>query len=78
MYSRTYDDSWLRFIHWAAGQGIDQLGPTAAQIDTFCIILLDSPGLSPQTSKGFRSCLASVSSRTGKAVTVQANYQVDL
>ena len=34
------DDIWLLFAHWAAGQGIDPLGPTAAQIAAFCIICL--------------------------------------
>ena len=35
-----YDGRWLSFAHWAAGQGIDPLGRTAAQIATFCIISL--------------------------------------
>ena len=30
-----YDDRWLCFTHWAAGQGIDPLYPTAAQIAAF-------------------------------------------
>ena len=49
---------WLCFAHWAAGQGIDPLGPTAAQIATFLYSLFDTPGLSPQTIKGYRTCLA--------------------
>ena len=28
----TINVGWLRFTHWATGQGIDPLGPTAAQI----------------------------------------------
>ena len=36
--NRMYDDRWLCFAHWAAGQGFDPLGPTAAQIAAFCII----------------------------------------
>ena len=27
--NRIYDDRWLRFAHWAAGQGIDPLSPRA-------------------------------------------------
>ena len=32
---RMYDDRWLRFTRWAAGQGFDPLDPTAAQIASF-------------------------------------------
>ena len=41
---RVYNDRWLRLAHWAAGQGIDQLGPTAAQIATFLYYLFDNSG----------------------------------
>ena len=44
---RVYNDRWLCFAHWAAGQGIDQLGPTAAQIATFLYYLFDNQGMSP-------------------------------
>ena len=44
---RVYNDRWLHFAHWAAGQGIDPLGPTAAQIATFLYYLFDNQGLSP-------------------------------
>ena len=55
-------------------QGIDPLGPTAAQIAALLYYLFDTHGLSPQTTsiKGYRSCLASVLSRTGNAAAVQA------
>ena len=33
--NRMYDDRWLRFARWAAGQGFDPLDPTAAQIASF-------------------------------------------
>ena len=33
--NRMYDDRWLRFAQWAAGQGFDPLDPTAAQIASF-------------------------------------------
>ena len=33
--NHMYDDRWLCCAHWAEGQGIDPLGPTAAQIVTF-------------------------------------------
>ena len=36
---RVYNDRCLRFAHWAAGQGIDQLGPIVAQIATFLYYL---------------------------------------
>ena len=49
--------AWLRFTHWAAGQGTDLLGPTAAQIATFLYYLFDTQGLSPHSIKGYRSCL---------------------
>ena len=62
-----YDDSRLRFAHWAAEQGIDPLGPTAAQIATLFYSLFDTHGLSPQMVKGYGSCLVSVLFRTGRA-----------
>ena len=67
--NRMYDDR-LCFTHWATGQGIDPLGPAAAQIAGFLYYLFDTNGLSPQTNKGYRSCLASVLSRTGNAAAV--------
>ena len=70
--NRMYDDRWLRLANWATGRGFDPLGPTAAQIAAFLYELFDTRGLSPQTIKGYRSCLASVLSRTGKAAEVQA------
>ena len=76
--NRVYDDRWLRFAHWAAGQGIDLLGPTAAHIAVFLYYLFDTQGLSPQSIKGYRSCLASVLSRTGMAAAVQAKTMSDM
>ena len=49
--NRMYDDRWLRFAHWVAGQGIDPLCPIAAQIAAFLYYLFDTHGLSSQTSK---------------------------
>ena len=68
--NRKYDDWWLRFTRWAAGQGFDPLSPTAAQIASFLYYLFDTHGLSPQTFKGYRTCLGSVLNRTGKANVV--------
>ena len=68
--NRMFQDRWLRFMPWGAGQEIDPLGPTAAQI-AFLYYLFDTHGLSPQTIKGYRSCLASVLSHTGNAAAVQ-------
>ena len=68
--NRMYDDRWLRFTHWAAGQGFDPLDPTAAQIASFLFDLFDTHGLSPQTIKGYRTCLGSVLNCTGKARVV--------
>ena len=70
--NRMYDDRWLRFTNWATGRGFDPLGPTAAQIAAFLYELFDTHGVSLQTIKGYRSCLASVLSRTGRATEVQA------
>ena len=67
------DDRCLRFAYWAAGQGNDPLSPPAAQIATFY-----TPGQSLQTIKGYRSCLASVLSRTGNAAAVQAKTIYDM
>ena len=64
--NRMYDDRLLPFTNWATGKGIDPLGPTAAQIAAFLYELFDTHGLSPQTIKGYRSCLTSVLSRTGR------------
>ena len=55
-----YDVRWFRFARWAAGQGFDPLDPTAAQIASFLFTLFDTHGLSPQTVKGYRTCLGSV------------------
>ena len=68
---RMYDDRWICFIHWAAGQGFDLLSNAAAQIAAFLYSLFDTHGLSPQTIKGYRTCLASVLNRTSKAKVVQ-------
>ena len=70
--NRMFDDRWLCFTNWATGKGFDPLGPTAAQIATFLYELFDTHGLSPPTIKRYRSCLASVPSRTGKVAEVQA------
>ena len=67
--NRMYDDRWLRFTRWAAGQGFDPLNPSAAQIASFLYYLFDT-GLSPQTIKGYRTCLGSVLNHTGKAKVV--------
>ena len=68
--NRMYDDRWLRYARWAAGQGFDPLDPTAAQIASFLFTLFDTHSLSPQTVKGYRTCLGSVLNRTGKANVV--------
>ena len=54
---RLFDDRWLRLAHGATGQGFDPLGPTTAQISAFLYYPFDTHGLSPQTIKGYRSCL---------------------
>ena len=64
--NHMYDDRWLRFTRWAAGQGFDPPNPSAAQIASFFYILF----LSPQIIKGYRTCLGSVLNRTGKAKVV--------
>ena len=58
------------YARWAAGQGFDPLDPTAAQINSFLFPLFDTHGLSPQTVKGYRTCLGSVLNRTDKAKVV--------
>ena len=68
--NRMYDSRWLHFSRWAAGQGFDPLDPTAAEIASFLFALFDTHGLSPQTVKGYRTCLGSVLNRTGKAKVV--------
>ena len=68
--NHMYDDRWLRFARLAAGQGFDPLDPTAAQIASFLFTLFDTHGLSPQTVKGYWTCLGSVLNRTDKAKVV--------
>ena len=70
--NRMYDDRQPLFPNYTTGEGFDPLGPTAAQIAAFLYELFDTRGLSPQTIKGYRSCLALVLSCTGKAAAVQA------
>ena len=62
--NRMYDDRWHRFAHRAAGQGIDPLCPTAAQIGAFLFYLFDTHSRSPKTIDGYRSWLSSVLSPT--------------
>ena len=76
--NRMYDDRWLRFTNWARGRGFDPFGPTAAQIAAFLYELFDTHGVSLQTIKGYRSCLASVLSRMGRAAEVQAKTISDM
>ena len=76
--NRMYNDRWLRFARWAAGQGFDALDPTAAQIASFLFTLFDIHGLSPQTLKGYRTCLGSVLNRTGKAKVVLHKTSSDM
>ena len=76
--NRMYDNRWLRFANWATGKGFDPLGPKAAQIVAFLFELFDTHGLSPQTIKGYRSCLALIRSRTGKVAAVQAKIISDM
>ena len=68
--NRMYDVRWCRFTRWAAGQGIDPLNPTAAQVASFLFDLFDIHGLSPRTIKGYRTCISSVLNRTGKSRVV--------
>ena len=68
--NRMYDDRWCRFTRWAAGQGIDPLNPTAAQVASFLFDLFDIHGLSPRTIKGYRTCISSVLNLTGKSRVV--------
>ena len=49
---------------------VDPLDPTAAQIASFLYDLFDTHGLSPQTIKGYRTCVGSVLNRTGRAKVV--------
>ena len=76
--NNMYDDSWLRFVPCPGEQGFDPLSFTAAQIATFFHYLFDSHGLSPQTVKGYRTCLASVLSRTGKVAVVHNKIISDM
>ena len=68
--NRMYNDRWRRFTRWAAGQGFDPLDPTAAQIASFLFDLFDTHSLSPQTIKGYRTCIGSVLNCTGRAKVV--------
>ena len=54
------------------------LGPTAAQIAAFLYYLFDTHSLSPQTIKGYRTCLASVLSCMSKTAVVQAKTISDM
>ena len=76
--NRMYDDRWLHFTNWATGRGFDPHGPTPTQITTFLYELFDTRGVSPQTIKGYRSCLASVISRRGREAEVQAKAISDM
>ena len=47
------------FANWTTGKGFDPIGPKAARIADFLYELFGTRGLSLQTIKGYRSCLAS-------------------
>ena len=64
-----YDDRCLCFASWAAEKGIVPLGPTATQVVT--VFPLQDTRSFTSTVKGYRSCLGSVLSCTGKAAVVQ-------
>ena len=64
--------------YWATGQGFDPLGPTAAQIAALLYELFDTHGLSLQTIKEYRSCLATVLNRTGRTAAVLAKTISDV
>ena len=51
-------------------KAFDPLDPTAAQIASFLFDLFDTHGLSPQTIKGYRTCIGSVLGRTGRTRVV--------
>ena len=55
------------------GKDLIRLVPQLLKYDLF-----DTHGLSPQTIKGYRSCLASFLSRTGMAAAVQAKTISDM
>ena len=74
----TVQQSESIFANWATGHGFDPLRPTAAQKSTFLYELFDTHILSHLTIKGYRSCLASVLSRTGMAAAVQAKTISDM
>ena len=76
--NRIYDYRLLCFTNLATGRGFDPLGPTSAQLATFLYEFFDTHGVSLQTIKGYRSCLASVLSRTGRAAEVQAKTISDM
>ena len=79
--NRMYDNRWLCLDHWAAGEGIDLLVPQLLNSSTAACLTLLSLGyswLSPQTIKGYRSCLASVLSHTCNAAVVQAKTISDM
>ena len=68
----------MAMFHWATRQGIDSLGPTAAQIAAFLYYLFDTQGLSPHTVKGCRTCSVSVLIHTCSAAAVQAKIISDM
>ena len=75
--NRMYNDRWLRFTNWATGKGFDPLGPTAAQIATFCMSFLYS-WLVTSDYQRYRSCLAWILIRTCKVAAVQAKTISDM
>ena len=78
--NKMYDDWRLRFTSLIGPQDKEfiRFGPTDTEIATFPHYLFDSHGLSPQTIKGHRSCVASVLSHTGKAAAFQAKTISDM
>ena len=49
--SPMYEEYLLHFAGWAIKQGIDSLGPTAAQVAAFLLSLFRDFGLVPQALK---------------------------
>ena len=77
--NRMYDDRWLRFARWAAGQGFDLLNPTAAQIASFLFTLFDTHGLSPQNCEGLQdlSRLSAKPNWQGQSGSAQNHLRYD-
>ena len=71
--NRMYDHSWLRFTHWATGEGIDphECSQSCSSSSHFSVSALRYLRSIASNEQGYRTCIASALRHKGKAAASQ-------